>query len=243
MTQLADAPRAASCATRRARTREQAQAAGRSTTPSGTPRPTRATRCTTSRTPRRSSSRRCWRWTAWSKPTASGPSRDIFEENYFPVDAVPRRLRAAQPARHPQAGRTAPIEMLHRLGDERLDVQGQHDTVDAWVARGNDAVTRAADQPRLAAPCRSRRRPCGVTLATRRSRGGGVRSSGSTTSTRIRARLWHAMGEPEVSAPGAGGAAGGGLGARAGSRSRRTSTQDGTLRFDVRRGAAQRDGA
>jgi xylan 1,4-beta-xylosidase len=33
------------------------------------------------------------------------------------------------------------FELLHRLGDEQLPVEGRHATVDAWVVRGPDGVT------------------------------------------------------------------------------------------------------
>jgi xylan 1,4-beta-xylosidase len=60
---------------------------------------------------------------------------DIFEENYFPsapfhggfglltLHGVPKPTYRA-------------FELLHRLGDERLEVEGVHETVDAWAVRG-----------------------------------------------------------------------------------------------------------
>ena len=63
---------------------------------------------------------------------ASGRSRDIFEENYFPslpfhggfglltLHGIPKPTYRA-------------FELLHRLGEERLPVEGNHETVDAWA--------------------------------------------------------------------------------------------------------------
>jgi xylan 1,4-beta-xylosidase len=65
---------------------------------------------------------------------------DIFEENYFPslpfhggfglltLHGVPKPVYRA-------------FELLHRLGEERLPVEGRHDTVDAWAVRRGDSVT------------------------------------------------------------------------------------------------------
>jgi xylan 1,4-beta-xylosidase len=65
---------------------------------------------------------------------------DIFEENYFPslpfhggfgllnLHGVPKPTYRA-------------FELLHRLGHERLPVEGGHETVDAWVARRGGAIT------------------------------------------------------------------------------------------------------
>jgi xylan 1,4-beta-xylosidase len=65
---------------------------------------------------------------------------DIFEENYFPsapfhggfglltLHGVPKPTYRA-------------FELLHRLGSERLPVEGGHETVDAWAARRGNGVT------------------------------------------------------------------------------------------------------
>jgi xylan 1,4-beta-xylosidase len=65
---------------------------------------------------------------------------DIFEESYFPslpfhggfglltLHGVPKPTYRA-------------FELLHRLGDERLPVEGAHDTVDAWVVHQGEGVT------------------------------------------------------------------------------------------------------
>jgi len=65
---------------------------------------------------------------------------DIFAENYFP--SVPFHGGFGLLNLH---GIAKPnyraFELLHRLGTEQLLVDGLHQTVDAWVVRGKDAVT------------------------------------------------------------------------------------------------------
>lgn len=64
---------------------------------------------------------------------------DIFEENYFP--SVPFHggfgllniHNIAKPAYRA-------YQLLHMLGNERLEVTGAHATVDAWLTRGNSAL-------------------------------------------------------------------------------------------------------
>ncbi len=65
---------------------------------------------------------------------------DIFEENYFPsvpfhggfgllnLHGIPKPVYRA-------------FQLLHALGDELLPVTGQHETVDAWVARKGQSIT------------------------------------------------------------------------------------------------------
>jgi xylan 1,4-beta-xylosidase len=65
---------------------------------------------------------------------------DIFEENYFPslpfhggfgllnLHGIPKPTYRA-------------FELLHRLGEERLPVEGSHETVDAWAVRNGDRLT------------------------------------------------------------------------------------------------------
>ncbi|HEY7427074.1 MAG TPA: glycosyl hydrolase [Gemmataceae bacterium] len=64
---------------------------------------------------------------------------DIFEENYFPsvpfhggfgllnLHGVPKPTYRA-------------FELLHLMGEERLPVEGSHETVDAWAARRGDRI-------------------------------------------------------------------------------------------------------
>ncbi len=65
---------------------------------------------------------------------------DIFNENYFP--SVPFQGGFGLLNIH---GIAKPIyrafELLHRLGSETLDVQGDHETVDAWFVRRQTAAT------------------------------------------------------------------------------------------------------
>ncbi len=65
---------------------------------------------------------------------------DIFEENYFPslpfhggfgllnLHGIPKPTYRA-------------FELLHRLGEERLPIEGSHETVDAWAVRNGDRRT------------------------------------------------------------------------------------------------------
>jgi xylan 1,4-beta-xylosidase len=65
---------------------------------------------------------------------------DIFNENYFP--SVPFQGGFGLLNLH---GIAKPIyrafELLHRLGNELFDVEGHHETVDAWLVGGRTAVT------------------------------------------------------------------------------------------------------
>lgn len=65
---------------------------------------------------------------------------DIFEENYFP--SVPFHGGFGLLTLHgiPKPAYRA-FELLHRLGTDRLLVDGWHETVDAWVVREPTAVT------------------------------------------------------------------------------------------------------
>ena len=65
---------------------------------------------------------------------------DIFAENYFPslpfhggfgllnLHGIPKPVYRA-------------FQLLHHLGADRLDVQGAHETVDAWVIRKERSAT------------------------------------------------------------------------------------------------------
>jgi xylan 1,4-beta-xylosidase len=65
---------------------------------------------------------------------------DIFEENYFP--SVPFHGGFGLLNLHGIAKPTyRAFELLHRLGNERLLVDGLHETVNAWVTRGSTGVT------------------------------------------------------------------------------------------------------
>jgi xylan 1,4-beta-xylosidase len=65
---------------------------------------------------------------------------DIFEENYFPsvpfhggfgllnLHSIPKPVYRA-------------FQLLHRLGDEQMEVNGRHDTVEVWVVRNENQLT------------------------------------------------------------------------------------------------------
>ena len=82
----------------------------------------------------------CWRRTLWFKGTVTGHCSDLFEENYFP--SVPFHggfgllnvHGIAKPA-------WRAFELLHGLGTELMKVEGEHETVDAWLVRGAKSVT------------------------------------------------------------------------------------------------------
>ena len=87
------------------------------------------------------------------------------------------------------------FELLHRLGDERLPVEGTHETVDAWAVRGGNELVGPADQPRPAAAAHR--------AAARDGRGGGRAGARAVTLERIdedhaNAKAeWQRMGSPE----------------------------------------------
>ena len=65
---------------------------------------------------------------------------DIFEENYFP--SIPFHGGFGLLTLHGIAKPTyRALELLHRLGDELLLVDGLHETVNVWVVRNKQAVT------------------------------------------------------------------------------------------------------
>jgi xylan 1,4-beta-xylosidase len=65
---------------------------------------------------------------------------DIFEENYFP--SVPFHGGFGLLTVHGIAKPTyRAFELLHKLGSERLLVDGRHETVDAWVTRDSARIT------------------------------------------------------------------------------------------------------
>jgi xylan 1,4-beta-xylosidase len=73
----------------------------------------------------------CYSWWTFS---------DIFEENYFP--SVPFHGGFGLLTLHgvPKPTYRA-FELLHRLGTERLTVEGAHATVDAWAVRRGESLT------------------------------------------------------------------------------------------------------
>ena len=65
---------------------------------------------------------------------------DIFEENYFP--SIPFHGGFGLLTLHGTAKPTyRAFELLHRLGEELMLVDGLHETVNCWVARGEEKTT------------------------------------------------------------------------------------------------------
>ena len=70
----------------------------------------------------------CYSWWTFS---------DIFEENYF--SSIPFHGSFGLQTIHGIAKPTyRAMQLLHRLGNERLPVEGTHPTVDAWAVRSDD---------------------------------------------------------------------------------------------------------
>jgi xylan 1,4-beta-xylosidase len=65
---------------------------------------------------------------------------DIFEENYFPSHPFHGGFGLLTLHGVPKPTYRA-FELLHRLGDAQLPVDGTHETLDAWAVRGGDALT------------------------------------------------------------------------------------------------------
>ncbi|MDQ6647361.1 MAG: hypothetical protein M3Y93_09015 [Pseudomonadota bacterium] len=65
---------------------------------------------------------------------------DIFEENYFPSKPFQGGFGLMNIHGIPKPAYRG-YELLHRLGEEKLVVKGQHDTVQVWVVRGEHSAT------------------------------------------------------------------------------------------------------
>ena len=123
---------------------------------------------------------------------------DIFEENYFP--SVPFHggfgllniHGIAKPAYRA-------FELLHGIGTESLEIQGNHATVDAWLVRGEDHATLMLTNHALP------RHP--LQAETVRFTLSDAASVSGVTIRRIDAdhacakRLWEQMGKPEYPRP------------------------------------------
>jgi xylan 1,4-beta-xylosidase len=119
---------------------------------------------------------------------------DIFEENYFSskpfhggfglmtIDGIPKPAFRA-------------YELLHRLGDEAIEVVGTHPTVDVWVARNATAITIMITNGALP------RHP--IAIETVRIEMQGVPAGSTASVERIDddhanpRRAWSDMGEPD----------------------------------------------
>src|SRR6202000_2465700 len=65
---------------------------------------------------------------------------DIFEENYFP--SVPFHGGFGLLNIHGIAKPSyRAFQLLHQLGEQQLDVDGAHETADAWAVRGTNSLT------------------------------------------------------------------------------------------------------
>jgi xylan 1,4-beta-xylosidase len=65
---------------------------------------------------------------------------DIFDENYFPSEPFQGGFGLLTLHGIPKPAYRA-YQLLHRLGNEQLPVEGSHETVDTWIARKDDSVT------------------------------------------------------------------------------------------------------
>lgn len=65
---------------------------------------------------------------------------DIFEENYFPSIPFHGGFGLTNIHGIPKASYRG-FQILHRLGDRRHDMQGEHDTVSAWMVSGDTRST------------------------------------------------------------------------------------------------------
>ena len=65
---------------------------------------------------------------------------DIFEENFFPAKPFQGGFGLMTIHGIPKPAYRV-YEILHGLGEERLQVQGRHNTVSVWAVRGEDVIT------------------------------------------------------------------------------------------------------
>ena len=119
---------------------------------------------------------------------------DIFEENYFP--SVPFHGGFGLMNLHgiPKPTYRA-FELLHRLGDELLIVDGRHETVDAWVVRKGDSVTVLLTNHALPRhPVKTEQVQVKLSGAPRKCYAYVERIDEAHANAK---RLWRGMGEPE----------------------------------------------
>ncbi len=123
---------------------------------------------------------------------------DIFEENYFP--SVPFHGGFGLLNLH---GIAKPVyrafELLHKLGTEQLLVDGIHETVDAWVVRGEHAVTVLLTNHALPRHAIEKQQ---VEIHLAGMEEPRVASVERVNETHANApRVWHDMGAPEYLSP------------------------------------------
>jgi xylan 1,4-beta-xylosidase len=119
---------------------------------------------------------------------------DIFEENYFP--SVPFHGGFGLTNLHgiPKPTYRA-FELLHRLGDELLLVDGSHETVDAWVVRKEHSLTVLLTNHQLPRhPVKTEQVRVKLSNAPRGGHAYAERIDGAHADAK---RVWREMGEPE----------------------------------------------
>ncbi len=123
---------------------------------------------------------------------------DIFEENYFP--SVPFHGGFGLLNVH---GIAKPIyrafELLHKLGTEGLPTDGIHETVDAWVVRGEHSVTVLLTNHALPRHPIEQQRVKIHLAGMAEPRGVYVERIDETHANAP--RVWHDMGAPEYLSP------------------------------------------
>lgn len=119
---------------------------------------------------------------------------DIFEENYFPSAPFHGGFGLLTLHGIPKPTYRA-FELLHHLGTELLEVEGTHDTVDAWVVRNGSSLTVLLTNhalPRHAIQTEQ------VRIALMDAPKGCVATVQRIDDTHANAkRAWHGMGAPE----------------------------------------------
>ena len=118
---------------------------------------------------------------------------DIFEENYFPSEPFHGGFGLLNLYGIPKPVYRA-YDLLHRLGEQRLAVDGSHHTVDAWVLRDAEAITILLTNHALP------RHPIrGETVSLQLEESPTLRSAAVARIDQDHANprpLWQAMGEP-----------------------------------------------
>jgi xylan 1,4-beta-xylosidase len=119
---------------------------------------------------------------------------DIFEENYFPSQPFHGGFGLLNLHGIPKPAYRA-FELLGRLGDEQLLVDGLHETVDAWAARKGHTLTLLLTNHALPRhPVETERVRVRLTNAPERCRAYVERIDETHANPK---RVWREMGEPE----------------------------------------------
>jgi xylan 1,4-beta-xylosidase len=119
---------------------------------------------------------------------------DIFEENYFPSRPFHGGFGLLNLHGIPKPSYRA-FELLHRLGDELLLVDGSHETVDAWVVRKGHSLTVLLTNRQLPRhPVKTEQVQVKLSNAPRGCYAYAERIDDSHANAK---RAWREMGEPE----------------------------------------------